>query len=242
LIATPAPSSGRQASGWSVAHVNPVAAAVLGHSPETLPRHRLDQFLPADTAEALTDLCERAGAGGRPAERTALAPDPLTDLAGAPTVTVRAVPLGDAVFCTWASDWPAADARGGSSFPGQRPTMADRIALNHALDLLGAQGIGVFTANLITGRTVWSAGLYAIFGRAAEDGPITGPAIWAQFAAEGATRTGWRALVGDGSPLDLDVRLVARLGGARLRISARVTSWAGGLPATIHGACRVIDD
>ncbi|TWP52417.1 hypothetical protein FKR81_08755 [Lentzea tibetensis] len=211
--------------------VNKSAADVLGS--DQVVGQRLAQFLPEDTAALLRKLCDETRQSGAGVGHVAAAPDPLTDLARAPSVSLRVALVGDLVLCTWLPGWltPAG--------AGERPPItsdgestADHLELANAVDALADAGVGVFSLDLMTGRLIGSRGLRRIFG----PGSDAQSGLEAAVADDGA----WQALLRRGEPMDVEVKLSSRLGGHRVRVVGRVGYAADGHPAVVRGSCSVL--
>lgn len=224
-------------------YLNDHAARDLGADVTELLGCGLMQMLPADTADMLHWLCKEALQAPEPVEYFAAAPDPMTDLSGTASISVRATRMNDAVLCTWVPGWHVVGenkyrrpltAAGGS--------VADRLELATTLDTLADTGFGVFSVNLMTGRIIWSQGIYTIFGRTLDEGPLDITEC-ASLVEPVATRPdAWKTLVSQGKPLDVTVRLLPQLGGHRLRFVAYASLGPDGHPAVLHGYCCVGHD
>jgi len=228
----------RASGGYGVVHANPAATRALPANRDEPTGRGLAVGVPADTAAALLALCDGAAGTGRPVQRHASAPDPLTDLGTGPEVTVRVSPLDGLLLCTWLPA-PHLDPAPGSRAGGT--PVADRLRLADALTTLADTGAGIFTLDLTTGRTVWSAALYAIFDRDPAAGPIGIAEAAARIESGIPLGQRWRALIRDGLPLDIEVKQHRDAGPRRLRIRARAAGWTDGNPAVVHGECRVLD-
>jgi hypothetical protein len=192
----------------------------------------LGQLLPDDTAVLLRRLFAQASRSGEPVEHIAAAPDPLTDLARTPTVSVRITHVDESVLCTWLPRWLT------GAGAGERPPItsdgssaADRLEFADAVDAVADAGIGVFSLDLMSGRLIMSSGLHRIFGEGSD----------VQSGLESVVAGEWRALLRRGEPMDVEVRLAPEHGGHRVRVVGRMACAPDGLPAVVRGSCCVLD-
>lgn len=224
-------------------HVNARALRALRVADAEPANRGLLQIVPTtDTAEVLHNLCAEVLRTGQPIEHFAVAPDPMADLSGTASIVVRATRVDDAVVCSWVPGWHVVgeeEDRWLASTTTGIP-IVDRLELAAALDTLADGGVGVFSFNLMTGRLIWSAGLYKIFDRTYRDGPAD-VAEWRSLTEPESLLSGaWHALIQDGVPVDVEVKLIQSLGGHRLRVAAYAVVGRDGHPAAIRGGCHVI--
>ncbi|GAB2834363.1 PAS domain-containing protein [Lentzea nigeriaca] len=192
------------------------------------------QLLPEDTAVLLRRLLTQASRSDEPVELVAAAPDPLTDLARTPSVSVRITHVDDFVLCTWLPGWLTGAGAGEQwATAGDGFSTADRLEFADAVDAVADAGVGVFSLNLMSGRLMLSSGLHRIFGEGSD--PQTG----LESAISGVTQ--WQALLRRGEPMDVEVRLAPEHGGHRVRVVGRVACAADGLPAVVRGCCQVLE-
>jgi hypothetical protein len=222
-------------------HLNDRARRALRAAGPDLADRGLLELVSADAARTLHHLCTEALRTGQPTERFAVAPDPITDLAGSSSIAVRATRVDGAVLCTWVPGWHVVGEEEDRRLARTIGIpVADRLELADTLDTLAGVGLGVFSVNLMTGRLVWSAGLYEIFGRPYQDGPVD-LADWRLLTEPDPAVSGaWRALIRDGVPADVEVQLIPSLGGHWLRVTAHAVLGPDGYPAAIRGRCCVI--
>jgi hypothetical protein len=220
--------------------VNERAARALGAEVSELVHRSLRELLPADTALALHGLCDGALRATEGTECFAVAPDPMVDLSGTASIAVRATRVDDGVLCTWVPGWHVVGEDEDRRLTSATGTpVSDTLELAGALDTLADTGFGVFSVNLMTGRLIWSRGMYTIFDRTVEDGPVDLTDPHSSIEPISVVTDAWHVLVRDGTPLDVAVEQVASLGSRPLRISARATMGPDGCPAVVHGQCCV---
>ncbi|GLZ30105.1 hypothetical protein Lesp02_22950 [Lentzea sp. NBRC 105346] len=196
--------------------VNRAAADLLGD--ERIVGRTISEFLPEDTAAVLGDLCDKVTEPGACVEHFAAAPDPLTDLGRAPSISVRVARVDDVVLCTWLPGWV------GDGGDHEQVTAADRMELAKAADALGDTGFGLFSLDLMSGRLIGSSGLRVIFGESDLESAVSGSAAW-------------RALITRGEPMDVEIELDSE---RRVRVTGRVEAGADGHPAVVRGLCSVV--
>ena len=233
-------STGSVIDDYRTECVNERAARALGAKASELVHRGLLELLPPDTAFALWGLCDQALREPAGTEYFAVAPDPMVDLSGTASIAVRATKVGDAVLCTWVPGWHVVgedEDRLLTSAPNT--PVSDMLELALTLDTFADSGFGVFSANLMTGRLIWSRGMYQIFGRAVPDGPVDLTDAQSSIEPMPVVVECWRGLVRDGVPLDVAVRQVSSLGSRSLRISARARTGPDGRPAVVHGTCHL---
>ncbi|HEY3606324.1 MAG TPA: PAS domain-containing protein [Pseudonocardiaceae bacterium] len=239
VLAWPTNPSGPAIGDCCARHMNDRARRALRAPGRPLANVGLLELVTGDAARTLHQVCAEALRTGRSTEHFAVAPDPITDLAGSPSIAVRATRVDGAVLCTWVPGWHVVgeeEDRRLARTIGM--PIADRLELADTLDMLGEVGLGVFSVNLMTGRVVWSAGLYEIFGRPHQNGPMD-IADWRLLTEPDPVVSGaWRALIRDGRPADVELRLIPSLGGHWLRVTAHAVVGPDGHPAAIRG--RVI--
>jgi PAS fold len=220
-------------------HINDSARRALRAAGPDLIGRGLPDIVPTDTAVALHRLCAEAVRTGRTIERFAVAPDPITDLSGTSSIAVRVTDVEDAVLCTWVPGWHVVGEEEDRRLATTTGIpIADRLELAAALDALG--DAGVFSFNLMTGRLIWSAGLYKLFGRKYGDGPMDVTEWRSLTEPEPVFSSAWHALIRDGVPVDVEVKLVPSLGGHRLRVAAFAVPGPDRHPTAIRGRCCVI--
>jgi hypothetical protein len=224
-------------------HVNARARRVLRATDPDLTDRGLPEIVTTpDTAEVLHSLCAEVLRTGQPIEHFAVAPDPIVDLSATASIVVRATRVDDAVVCSWVPGWHVVgeeEDRWLASTTTGIP-IVDRLELAAALDALADGGIGVFSFNLMTGRLIWSAGLYKIFDRTYRDGPADVTEWRSLTESESLLSGAWHALIQDGVPVDVEVKLIPSLGGHRLRVAAYAVVGRDGRPAAIRGGCCVV--
>jgi hypothetical protein len=223
-------------------HVNRRARRALRVTDPDPTNRGLLEIVTADKAEVLHSICAEVLRTGLPIEHFAVAPDPIADLSGTASIVVRATRVDDAVVCSWVPGWHVVgeeEDRWLATTTTGIP-IVDRLELAAAVDALADGGIGVFSFNLMTGRLIWSAGLYKIFDRTYRDGP-TDVSEWRSLTEpESSLADAWPALIRDGVPVDVEVTLVPSLGGHRLRIAAYAVIGTDGQPSVIRGGCCVV--
>lgn len=219
-------------------HLNPQAARMLGVDASVLPGPDLRHVMREETAAAFAQLCAEA--------RTtvlvnyfATAPDPLTDLSGTAAVSIRIVHVGEFLLCTWIPG-PSADAFDGDRHAGSDLSIADHVELGRTLATVQGTGIGVFSMNLMTGRIIWSQGMYEIFGGQPTDGPMDAVAVLSRVEFAPPLRHAWQLLIRDGVPLDRRFRLAKRAGGHDVHVTAHAFHGLDGFPTVVRGSCRVV--
>ena len=236
LAATPG-AAGSVDRCYRVEHLNDVAARALNGDVSDCLGRVLAQLLPPDTAHMLHGLCEQAWQSRKAVECFADAPDPMTDLSGTASVMVRATRIGGAVLCTWLP---------GAAHNQLRPagvasaSVADRLELADTLETSVDVGFGLFSLDVASGRVVWSKGMYGIFGRPFAEGPIDALGLESCVDHLSVPPSTWRALVQQGQPIDVEARLIPRLGGHRLRLTARASFGVDGRPAVVRGQCQLL--
>ncbi|HEX5407884.1 MAG TPA: PAS domain-containing protein [Pseudonocardiaceae bacterium] len=223
---------------YRVEHLNEHAASALGLNCSSLVGLRLAKVVNPETAHALRDLCRAAGRSSTFAERYVTAPEALTDLSGTPSIAVRATRLDGVILCTWMSDPASRGTTQGR--PALSTSLADRLELADTLQALTGARFGFFSFNLTTGRTLWSPGVYEIFGRTPTDGPLDSCEVCAYMRSPQQAKNAWDALVREGAPLNIRVRLTARLGSHNIRVSARAFRGADGQPVLVRGSCSIV--
>ncbi|MEU0885636.1 hypothetical protein ABZ345_44235 [Lentzea sp. NPDC005914] len=190
----------------------------------------LGQLLPDDTAVLLRRLFGQASRSGEPVEHVAAAPDPLTDLARTPNVSVRITQVDESLLCTWLPGW-LTSAGAGRQITSDGSSAADRLEFADAVDAVADAGFGVFSLDLMSGRLIMSSGLHRIFGEGSD----------VQSGLESAVAGEWRALLRRGEPMDVEVRLAPEHGGHRIRVVGRMACAPDGLPAVVRGSCCVLE-
>ncbi|HYS39996.1 MAG TPA: hypothetical protein VEO01_30650 [Pseudonocardiaceae bacterium] len=223
-------------------HANDGARRVLGAAgSDLIDRGLLELGVSADAAAALYRLCAEAVRTGKMIEHWAVAPDPITDLSGTSSIVMRVTDVDGAVLCTWVPRWHVVgeDEDRRLATTAGVPT-ADRLELATALDALGGVGVGVFSFNLMADQLIWSAGLYKMFGRTYRDGPMDVTEWRSLTESELVLSKVWQALIRDGVPLDVEVKLIPALGGHQVRVTAFAVPGPDGHPAAIHGCCCVM--
>jgi hypothetical protein len=219
-------------------HVNDRARMALAATWSDLPNRRLSDIMPAGTAAAVHGLCVAALHTERPIEHFALAPDPITDLSGTASVAVWVTRVGDAVVCVWLAG--QLDIGDEVDRLAATSTALDQIDPTSQSDTPTGVDLGVFSLNLMTGTLIWSAGLYEIFARTHQDGPLDVTDWPMPTGSESSLHDPWLALIHDGAPMDVEVSLIPLLG-HQLRVVANALIGPDGRPTMVHGRCRVID-
>jgi PAS domain-containing protein len=225
---------------YRIRYANERAVNALGVGTRDVSTCTLDELLPADTAAALSSLCDWVVRSRRPVEHFAAAPDALTDLTGMPTTVVRVTQVGDWLLCTWVPGWH----RVGDEEDRNRGTIAgtpvaDRLELAAAVDALGANGFGVFSFDMTNGRLVMSSGMYRMLGIERRD-PVVDVADLKSFVEFGPEFVrAWQALIKHAVPMDTDVRLVPGLGDRMVRVLACASLGHDHHPVVVRGCCRL---
>jgi hypothetical protein len=225
---------------YRVEYLNDIAARALDGAVSDCLGRALVQLLPPDTAHLLHQLCEQAWQSRKPVEYFAAAPDPMTDLGGTAFVTVRATRIGCAVLCAWLPDWPGAADNQLRPAGTAASSVADRLELADTLETSVDVGLGLFSLNVTSGRVIWSKGMYGIFGQPFAEGPIDALGMEACIDHLSVPPSTWRALLWEGLPIDMEARLVPRLGSHRLRLTARASLGMDGRPAVVRGQCYLL--
>ena len=225
---------------YRVDYLNDVAARALDGDVSDCLGRVLAQLLPPDTAHTLHWLCEQAWQSGKPAEYFAAAPDPVTDLSGTASVAVRATRIGGVVLCAWLPGWPDAADNRLRPASATSASVADRLELADTLETSVDVGFGLFSLNVTSGRVIWSKGMYGIFGRPFAESPIDALGLESSIDRLSVPPSAWRALVQEGLPIDVEARLIPRLGGLRLRLTARASFGVDGRPAVVRGQCHLL--
>jgi hypothetical protein len=220
-------------------HINDRARRALRAAGPDFVGRGLPDTVPTDTAAALHRLCAEAVRTGQTIERFAVAPDPIADLSGTSSIAVRVTDVDGAVLCTWVPGWHVVGEEEDRRLATTTGTpIADRLELAAAVDALG--DAGVFSFNLMTGRLIWSAGLYKLFGREYQDGPMDVTEWRSLIEPEPVLSSAWHALIHDGVPVGVEVKLIPSLGGHQLHVAAFAVPGPDGHPAAIRGRCCVI--
>jgi hypothetical protein len=94
----------------------------------------------------------------------------------------------------------------------------------------------------MTGRVLWSKGVYGIFDRDPDKGPIEVSEAHEYVESDSSLVGPWLSLIRYGVPMDIEVRRTTGPTGQRLRIQACAAPGPDGRPGTVYGECRVLDD
>lgn len=229
------------ADGCQVRHANHQATRALRVDPIDIIPGRLARLMPTDTARQLCRLCLEAMWSNESQGYVALAPDPMTDLTGTSSVSVRVTPLADVLLCTWtAGRHPVGDEAARLRATAAGNSVADRLELADTTNAITTRGLAVFSLDLRTGRFVCSAGVRRLFDIRPDTEPIYPNGLLSVIESDSATQRAWRALVVRAEPMDMEVRLRRRPDGLRLRLVARARLAPDGYPAAIRGQCMVV--
>jgi serine phosphatase RsbU (regulator of sigma subunit) len=223
LLLTPLRSPSGRVEDYRIDAATPQAGDIVGRACEELAGRRLLECCPAMGREPVWRGCLRTLSTGEPYEGTPFAhQEVVAGVAELSTYAVRVTRLDDRLVVTWLRH-DASDL--------QEQRLAD-------LQRLGS--LGWVNWNLVTQEAAWSSQVFTLFGRE----PVHGPVRLAELSDLAlpedapALARAVAALLDEGRPFDLPVRVRAAGAVRHLRIVAEAVEDMRGTPVEVHGVVQ----
>ncbi|MEU5366824.1 SpoIIE family protein phosphatase [Streptomyces sp. NPDC005925] len=223
LLLTPLRSPAGRVEDYRIDTATPQAGDIIGRARDELAGRRLLECCPAMGREPVWRGCLNTLSTGEPYEGDPFAhQEVVAGVAELSTYAVRVTRLDGRLIVTWLRH-DASDL--------QEQRLAD-------LQRLG--GLGWANWNVVTQETAWSSQVFRLFGRKTSHGPVRLTELPGLALPEDAPALARavEALLDEGRPLDLPVRVRAAGAVRHLRVVAEAVEDLSGTPVEVHGVVQ----